>query len=648
MAELPSGTLTFLFTDLEGSTALWEAQPDLMRDAVARHDELLTATIGRSGGQVVKTTGDGIVAVFANASEAVAGARGCQQALDSEEWPLVIKARMGLYTGEAQPVDGDYHAPVLNRAARVMSAGHGGQVLLASSTASLVQSTLPADTDLAGLGEHRLRDLDGVEELYQLVHPDLVREFPVLRTLDALPGNLPRQGASFVGRGELIRWCVEALQTSDVVTLTGVGGVGKTRLAIQVAAEVLPEFSGGAWLCELAAVRDSDRVAEAIAAVFGTAARPNMGLEESLVAFLRDEEVLLVLDNCEHVLRSVARLAAEVRGACPGVKILATSREGMSIAGEQILAVAPLDIPTIDADAGEVEAAEAVQLFVARARSQRTDFHVDDTNRSDVAALCQRLDGVPLAIELAAARINMMSPAELLLRLDQRFRLLSGGDRAGIERHQTLRAAVDWSYDLLSGAEQRLLARMSVFSGGWTLGAAEAVCVGDGIDDLEALDLLGGLVSRSLVVAEPGVDTRYRMLETIRQYAEERLAETGETDRWRARHADYFIDFLARTVPELLGPHQPDAQERFLREEANLKAAMAFAVQTNDLDRAIDLLLQTHRTNGDVGRHDVSVRRRRGSASPRGRASPSARFGAHAGRLAGDLSRGLGQGNGAR
>jgi predicted ATPase/class 3 adenylate cyclase len=591
VAELPSGTLTFLFTDLEGSTANWESDPQAMRGAVARHDELLSGCVIATGGHVVKTTGDGLVAVFGQATDAVAGALGCQQALAAEDWPMAITARMGMYTGEASPVDGDYHAPVLNRAARVMSAGHGGQVLLAGSTAAVVGADLPDGAGLVDLGEHRLRDLGRPEHLFELTHPDLSRDFAPLRTLDVLPSNLPLQLSSFVGREREQRAIVEALDRSRLVTLIGVGGVGKTRLALQSAAGLLPRFRDGVWLCELAALREPDRLAEVVAAALGVSERPGMSMQESLIAFLSDEQVLLVIDNCEHLLRPAARLIAAVQAACPSVSVLATGREGLSVAGEQLLMVAPLDIPDPDADSAAAATCEAVELFVERARSHRADFDLDDTNRGDVVGLCTRLDGLPLAIELAAARIPMMSPGEILRRLDRRFRLLSGGAQLGIERHQTLRAAVDWSYDLLEPDEAELLGRLSVFTGGWTLEAAETVCAGALIHGDDVLDLLGTLVARSLVVADAGEPTRYRMLETIRQYAEERLAEAEETDGWRARHADYFIESLRRTVRECGGPQQVEASHRFRRESENLVAAMDFAIQTSDTDRALALLI---------------------------------------------------------
>jgi predicted ATPase len=369
--------------------------------------------------------------------------------------------------------------------------------------------------------------------------------------------------------------------------------VGKTRLALQTAAEVLPRFPDGAWLCELDAVRDPELVAQAVAAVFGVTARPDASWLESLVGFLRDQTALLVLDNCEHLLRAVARLVVAIEAAGPGIRVLATSREGLNVAGEQLIQVPSLGLP--DDDPGlDANQCESVRLFVERARLVKADFELDATNQADVAAVCRRLDGVALAIELAAARTPAMTPAELLGRLDRRFRLLSGGGRVVLERQRTLRATIDWSYDLLTEPERRLLDRLAVFAGGFTLEAAEAVCAGHRIDVDDVFDLLAGLVARSLVDATvSGATTRYRLLETIRQYGEERLTEAGDADELRARHADHFIDFAATATPNMYGPGQPEWAARLARERDNFHTAMTFAVAHDDVHRAMGLLCQT-------------------------------------------------------
>ena len=563
-----------------------------MKPALARHDAILNQAVESMGGRVVKATGDGIHAAFPTAQGAVEAALSAQVALAEEPWGQVgpLQVRMGLHTGVAEQRGDDYFGPVLNRAARLMSAGHGGQVLLSAATQGLVRDGLPVGCGLVELGEYRLRDLGRPERVFQLVHPDLPREFGPLRTLDAYPGNLPLQMSSLVGRDEDIERVSDALKVTPVVTLTGVGGVGKTRLALQVAAEVLPRFREGAWLCELQMVRDPAAVVDAVAAVFRVTARPGLSLEESLVVYLRDQETLIVLDNCEHLLRPVAGLVAKIEATCPGVRVLATSREGLNLRGEQILVVPSLGVPEGDMSVDALTECDAVRLFTDRARAVKADFRVDTANAEAVGEVCRRLDGVPLAIELAAARVAAMNPMELARRLDRRFRLLTGGERVAIERHQTLRATIDWSYDLLRDPEKRLLARLSVFAGGCTLEAAEAVCGGDPIEVDGVLELLVVLVARSLVVADDGgPDTRYRLLETIRQYGEERLAEASETEPCRVRHARYYGDLVREVGRHIYGPGQQEWGVRLAREHDNLILAMAYALDRQDVDLALGL-----------------------------------------------------------
>jgi len=582
-----------LFTDLEGSTRLWEQHPEAMKTALARHDKVLKQAIAAHGGHVVKTTGDGVHAVFTTAADATAAAVDGQLGLSGEQWPepTGLRVRMGLHTGEADYRDGDYYGTAVNRAARLMAVGHGGQIVCSQSTAELARDALTDGVVLVDLGEHRLRDLSRPERLFQVNVPGLARTYAPLRSLDAFPSNLPAQLSSFVGREVDVAEIAQMLAEKRLVTLTGVGGVGKTRLALQVAAEVLPRFRDGAWLCELAAVRDPAGVVDAVASVFQVTARPGMTLEESLVAYLGEQELLVVLDNCEHVLRTVAALVRAIEGASPNVRVLATSREGLSVRGEQIIAVPSLEVPDNTTDLAEVSACEAVRLFVDRAQGVKASFVVDAGNADAVAQVCRRLDGVPLAIELAAARITTMNPGELERRLDRRFRLLTGGDRDAIERHQTLRATIDWSYDLLTEPEQRLLDRLSVFAAGCTLDAVEAVCAGVSIDVDDVYELLANLVARSLVVVDDtGPDTRYRLLETIRQYGEERLAEHEETDTLRTRHCDWYSDFGRVVQGHSYGPGQVEWGARLARDRDNLLAAMAFALATGDLERAMRLL----------------------------------------------------------
>jgi predicted ATPase/class 3 adenylate cyclase len=593
VAELPSGTVTFLFTDVEGSTRLWEDHPDVMHDALARHDEIVRDAIESHGGHVVKTTGDGFHAAFATARDAVDAALSAQQALGGEPpvQGVTVKVRMGVHTGEARVRDGDYYGSALNRAARLMAVGHGGQIVCSQATADLAREALAEGIALVDLGEHRLRDLSQPERVFQVNAPGLMGTFAPLRTLDAFPGNLPMQMSSFVGRERELARVVKALDDARVVTLTGVGGVGKTRLALQVAADVLPRFREGAWLVELAPVRDPDGVVEAFAAVFGVSARADQSVEESLVEFLRTKQLLLVVDNCEHLLEAVADLVETVERSCAGVVVLATSREGLALDGEQNLTVPSLAAPAVDADLETIVHSDAVELFVQRAQRADADFGLTPENAAAVVEVCRRLDGVPLAIELAAARVTTMSPAELARGLDRRFDTLAGGRRRAVQRHQTLRAAIDWSYDLCSEPERRLLARMSVFAGGATRDAVEAVGAGDPIDGRAVFGAVSGLVAQHLVDAQrDGPDTRYRLLETIREYGEERLAEHDESDTLRFRHAEYYRDFARAATGEMLGPHQLEAGRRFAAEHENLLGAMAFAVDHGDVDLALGLL----------------------------------------------------------
>jgi predicted ATPase/class 3 adenylate cyclase len=593
VANLPAGTVTFLFTDLEGSSRLWEEEPEAMKSALARHDALLREAVGAHGGQVVKSTGDGLHAVFATADAAVAAAVAGQVSLGRETWgdtgPLCV--RMGLHTGTAEQRGEDYFGPVLNRAARVTSLAHGGQIVVSLATEELLRDAMPEECGFVDLGEHRLRDLGRPERLFQVVHPQLQREFAALLSLDAFPGNLPLQVSSFVGRERELARVVKALGNARVVTLTGVGGVGKTRLALQVAAEVLPGFRQGAWLVELAPVRDPDGVVDAFGAVFGVSARAGQSVVESLVEFLRSKQLLLVIDNCEHLREAVADLVETLERSCAGVVVLATSREGLSLDGEQNLTVPSLAAPAVDAELEAIAQTEAVELFVQRAQHADADFALTGENAAAVVQVCRRLDGVPLAIELAAAQVTTMSPAELARGLDRRFETLAGGRRRAVQRHQTLRAAIDWSYDLCSEPERRLLARMAVFAGGATRDAVEGVCAGDPIDERQVFSLLGGLVAKSLVVAQrDGPETRYRLSETIREYGEERLADHDETDTLRSRHAEFYRDVARDVTSEVEGPHQFEAGRRLTAEQENLLSAMGFAVDRGDVDLALELL----------------------------------------------------------
>jgi predicted ATPase/class 3 adenylate cyclase len=576
MSVLPTGTVTFLFTDLEGSSRLWEQYPDAMQGALARHDKILRDAIAAHGGHIVKTTGDGAHAAFATAGDAVEAAVAGQVGLRAEAWDATgpLRVRMGVHTGAAEVRDGDYYGPALNRAARLMSVAHGGQIVVSGATSELLRD---ARVELVDLGQHRLRDLGEPEQVHQVVHPELLRDFAPLRSVDAFPSNLPLQTTSFVGREDDMADVSDALGDARVVTLTGVGGVGKTRLAVQVAAEVLPSFRDGAWLVELGPLNTPDGLPEVLAAALAIQPRQGMTTAESVVDALRAKQLLVVLDNCEHVIGAAAQMVDAVMRACPEVRVLATSREGLGLRGERQMTVRSLDL-----------AVESVQLFIDRARDAGGRFQVDDGTVSAISQVCTRLDGIPLALELAAARTRMMTPAEVATRLDERFRLLTGGSRTAVERHQTLRQAVDWSYDLLTPRERDILARLGVFAGGFTLEAAEAVVSGDGIDAIDVMDGIAQLIDKSLVAAdrEDG-ESRYRLLETIRQYALERLEDAGAADRVRRRHAEWCAEFIEQASLGVRGRDEVQWLARLRGELDNLRAGVTWAAEVDDADLAL-------------------------------------------------------------
>ncbi|MCJ7438216.1 MAG: adenylate/guanylate cyclase domain-containing protein [Acidimicrobiia bacterium] len=594
LVELPTGTVTFLFTDLEGSTRLWEEHPEEMKDALARHDDILRHAVESNGGVVFSTMGDGIAAVFSSAPDALRGVLDAQLRLGAAEWGETgpLRVRMGLHSDEGRlRAPGEYVNRPLNRCARLMAVAHGGQVLVSDATATVARDGLPDGAGLVDLGQHRLRDLAGAVRVFQLLHPELPSEFGPLRSLDALPGNLPRQVTTFVGRDAEIASLSRLARERPLVTLTGVGGVGKTRLAVQVAAEVVPEFPEGAWVCELAPVTDPDAVWETLAASLGVHPSPGRKLDDSVLEYLAPKRLLLVLDNCEHLLDAVAELVGAITQRCPDVAMLATSREGLALAGEQIVAIPSLGVPAGDTTGEALANADAVRLFVDRAHDAKADFTLTDRNAEAVAQLCRRLDGIPLAIELAAARVRSLTPEDLVERLDQRFKLLTRGSRAALERHQTLRNTVDWSYDLLNPTERVALNRLSVFAGGADLLAAEAVMSGDDLDALDVADVLGQLVDKSLVLVDDDhAGARYRLLETIRQYAQERLETAGDAAVVRRRHAEHYVTIAEESGPRLRGAEQIAAADAVARDTDNFRAALDWAVETGSVDLALRLV----------------------------------------------------------
>jgi predicted ATPase/class 3 adenylate cyclase len=646
MAELPAGTVTFLFTDIEGSTRLWEEHPDAMRAALLQHDDLLRACIESHGGRVFKTMGDAFCAVFANPRGAIETVLAAQQwlpalALQTSDGARPLKVRMALHTGVAEERDGDYFGQPLNRVARLLAAGYGGQVLLSLATAELIRDSLPSGASLGDLGQHRLKDLGRPETVFQLGHPDLPADFPPLRSLDnpELKHNLPQQVTSFIGRekelaevkallrGELVSWRVgdggAAPPTHQLtnppcrlLTLTGSGGCGKTRLALQAAADRVEEYPDGVWLVELAALTDPALVPQTAAEVLGLSDEPGKSLIQTLTDHLKSKRLLLLLDNCEHLLEACAWLADALLRQCPRVLILATSREGLGIAGETTYRVPSLTSP--DPRRPQTPASlsqyDSVQLFIERAGQAAPGFQVTNRNAPALASVCFRLDGIPLAIELAAARVRSLTVEDINARLDQRFRLLTGGSRTALPRQQTLRSLIDWSYDLLNDSEKALLCRSSVFAGGWTLDAAEAVCADEWenggmgewasrpgapirplshspIHSAEIVDLLTSLADKSLVVAETaGATVRYQLLETVRQYALDRLAESGEAEIWTDRHLAHFLGLVEEAQQLFFGPEGQTWLDRIEAEHDNLRAAWARSTEgAGELERAFQL-----------------------------------------------------------
>ena len=581
---LPAGTVTFLFTDIEDSTPLWEREPEKMAGALQIHNATLRQAIERNGGVVFKTVGDAFQAAFTTAPQALRAAIEGQRLLQSATWNELgpLQVRMGLHTGEAIPMGEDYDTThTLNRVARVMSAGYGGQVLLSQETADLVQRELPEGVSLKDLGEHELKGMALPEHLFQLLATGLREDFPQLATQSRSQHNLPRQLTRFIGRRKETAEVKALLEDASLVTLTGSGGVGKTRLSIQVAEEMLESFPQGIWYVELAPISDPVLVARTVARELGLFEEPNRSIEDTLTLLLRSRKTLIVLDNCEHLIDACVQLVNLLLHACPKLKILISSREALGVEGEVVYRVPSLPIPDIR-QAGSLDAireAEAVKLFVERGRSVLPSFQLTPQNAPNVVQICQRLDGIPLAIELAAARLNMLSTEQLAARLDKAFRLLTGGSRSALPRQQTLRAAIDWSYQLLSQQERCLLLRLAVFSGGCLLEAAEAVCSGDGLEKDDILDLLSNLVNKSVVLVEfmQGQERRYRLLETVRQYAREKLYDSGESEKLRDRHLEYFLHFAEQAELQLYSQGRPEWNRRLNAELDNLRAAIEWS-----------------------------------------------------------------------
>ena len=607
MSPPPTGTITFLFSDIEGSSQKWEQQPEAMRLALAGHDALLRQTFEAHGGYVFKTIGDAFCVAFDTAQAGLTAALEAQRALRTARWDGIgeLKVRMALHTGAAEHRDSDYFGQSLNRVSRILSSAHGGQVLLSLPTEELVRDLLPTGVQLRHLGEHRLRDLARPEQLFQLMSKDLPSQFPALRSLESVPNNLPVQLTSFIGRESEMTEVKRLLASARLLTLTGMGGTGKTRLSLQVAADLFDRFADGIWFVEFATVSDGALVLEAVAAALEIRQEADRPLAATLGSFLRTKQLLLILDNCEHVIAACARLAETLLRSCPQLRILASSREPLGIAGETAWPVPPLSLPdhwrelVAGADAIErLSQYEAVRLFIDRATVARPAFQLSNENVHLVAQICWRLDGIALAIELAAARIRVLTLQQIVERLDDRFHLLTTGSRTAVPRQQTLRALIDWSHDLLTEPERQLFRRLSVFARGRTLEGIEAVCSGSGLEPWEIVDLLSQLVDKSLINVEktPELGARYFMLESIWDYAHEKLTEAGEAALFRERHLDYFLRMVEELEPKIQGSEQVAWLGRLEQEEINLR----FAVETSEtlpglIPKGLRLLTATQR-----------------------------------------------------
>ncbi len=591
MNSLPGGTVTFLMTDVEQSTRLTDQFPEPMRAALARHDALAQEAAAARGGVLVKPRGEGdsLFMVFTQATDAVMAAVDFHNALLAEPWdmPASLRVRMALHTGEADLRDGDYYGAVPNRCARIRGVAHGGQVLVSQTTSDLTRELLPPDVTLRDLGLHGLQDLRHPERLCQLLCPTWRDDFPPLRSLEVYRHNLPRQLTSFIGREDEMAQVKTLLAKTCLLTLVGSGGSGKTRLSLQVGADVVDAYADGVWLVELAPFSDPDLIAREVVKTLACREEPGRHALHTLCDYLKPKSLLLILDNCEHLLEEAAQTANTLLKACPDLRVLATSRVRLNVPGEIAWRIPSLLVPDTDARP-DVDAAlryASLRLFAERAASARPQFAVTAANLPAVMQICRRLDGIPLAIELAAARVNSLSVQQIAQRLDDVFRLLVGGSHTVLERHQTLRALIDWSHDLLSARERVLLRRLAVFAGGWTLEGAEAVCAWAGIesdDEIEpddVLELLSGLVETSLVVAEEQQDAqRYHLLETVRQYGQEKLRTAQEDTSARESHLRYFLALAEEAEPHLTGAQQSAWLHTLETEHDNLRAALAWAV----------------------------------------------------------------------
>ncbi|HKE30541.1 MAG TPA: adenylate/guanylate cyclase domain-containing protein, partial [Candidatus Angelobacter sp.] len=590
MSDLPTGTVTFLFTDIEGSTNLAQEYPNEMPALLARHNEIMNQAVQSHNGLVFQIVGDSFAVAFHTANDGMNAALDAQRLLQNEPWsPAPIKVRMGIHTGAAQVHEGEskegkysgYGTMALTQ--RIMSAGHGGQILLSQSTRDLIIERVPEKAELRDMGERRLKNILRPERIYQLTVPGLPSEFAPLNTLESFNHNLPAQLTSFIGRQKELEEVKNLVASHRIVTLTGSGGAGKTRLSLQVGATCLGQFSNGVWFVELGPVADPALVSLTLLSIFNLREDSHRTPLAALTDYLRAKNLLLVLDNCEHLIEVCAQISESLLHACAKLKILATSREALGIAGEvsyrvpSLVTTNPNQLPPLE----KLLEVDSIRLFVERARTVKPDFELTKEDASFVAQTCSRLDGIPLAIELAAARVKVLTPEQIAARLDDRFHLLTGGSRTALPRQQTLRAMIDWSYSLLSEEEKTLFRRLAVFVGGWTLEAAESACGEEG-SGFDILDSLTRLVDKSLIFVEEATgEMRYHRLETIRQYSREKFFESDEVEMIRGRHLDYFVRFAELAEENLQGRDQLLWGNRMSAEQDNLRAALEWGMGRN-------------------------------------------------------------------
>jgi predicted ATPase len=564
-----------------------------MREALEEHDEIVRNGVEAHGGRLIKHTGDGVIAGFGSAPDAIRTAANVQRRISQSSYPDIgpLRLRMAIHTGEVEERDGDYFGPPLNRAARLLSVANGGQVLASLVTERLASGSLDPGLGLRDLGEHRLRDLARPERVFQVDIEGLPGDFPPLRTPDIVPNNLPTLPTSFVGRDQELAELMKLVRGSRLVTITGVGGAGKTRLALQAAAEVGAEFPDGIWLIELGAVTDPELIDATVAGAIGVAQKSG-SIREAIVDHLAERQALLIVDNCEHLIGGAAELVDEIIASAVGCRIIATSRELLGIGGEVAYGLRSMHLPGRNGPSSLSELAryDAVRLFLERAEAARPDFRISAQTATAVAEICRRLDGMPLALELAAARLRTFTPRQIAANLDQRFRLLTGGSRTALPRQQTLAAAIDWSYRLLEDPERLLFERLSVFQGGFTLEAVTAVCTDDHLDTFQVLELLPSLVDKSLVVVDAeGEEARYRLLETLRQFARDRFDDSGVADQIRVKHAVFFKDLAVEAGNHIRGPDEIQWWERIDTELDNLRQAMTWAMDAGEAELALEI-----------------------------------------------------------